>query len=242
MSTLNTGATTRADEEHKEGGEILIGAICTKKEIICLQPERDCGEAGERADAIMRHARETLYSKVETGKLGGVLWDKSRDHRLSFRGGQEGLAFFVLSKGENMIKPATCLELIEEAFMKELKNSGTSVGSLSYQAGFEDQLKAIMHKPVSAKDEAYNTRVQQVIALGLEAIELQLERQQKLEYTEELSKTLVESSDRMRKTSSAVRKKYCWENAKCWIGIAVIVVIIVIILVIAICVSTQKCK
>jgi hypothetical protein len=237
----NLGAAKAADEENKTGGDIHVAAITNATDILCLYPNRNSDQAGETAFELMTQVRQNLYDKRKDS-LAAVVWDSKSNERISFKKGREALCYFVLSKGENMYKPATCLELVMNDFEKLVENGNESTTSMKYQEGFESTLAKHAKDPKTKRDAAYENRMKEVIALALNALELQLERQTKIVYTENLSTTLVESSGRMKDSSAAVRKKYCWENAKCWIGIAVIVVIIIIILVVAICVSTGDCK
>lgn len=98
-----------------------------------------------------------------------------------------------------------------------------------------------MKNPRSAKDKELDKQIKAVTALALQNIDELIKREQVISVNLENADALVKSTSAFKDTSHAVKKKYCWENAKCWIGIAVIVVLIIIILVIAICVSTG-CK
>eukprot|EP00658_Telonema_sp_P-2_P011044 TRINITY_DN141_c0_g1_i4.p1 TRINITY_DN141_c0_g1~~TRINITY_DN141_c0_g1_i4.p1 ORF type:complete len:312 (+),score=86.38 TRINITY_DN141_c0_g1_i4:139-936(+) len=238
MSHHNAGESARIDEENKDGGNIQIGCVATDSQIICLYPPRNHGAAGDRAAQLMEQARKAFPASIE---LKARLWDSQRQQKLSCKSSPKGVSYYVLSQGENLLKPATCIDLVMKDFEKAYVSGGEPVRSLSYKAEFESTLKEHMQNPKTAKDKAYDARIKEVTALALENIELQLVRQDKIEYTEDLSSSLVKASENMAKSSKDLKNKYCWENAKCWIGIAVIVVIIIAVLVAAICVSTG-CK
>lgn len=229
MSKANVDAATAADEALKEG-KIAIGAVTNKSKILCIQPKSDHNEQ------IIQLAMSECASKLSPEKANLWIWNDNKDQMMYGRAGRDGLQYWVFATGENKLRPYTCLELVQEAFEGKVKGS---VSIMPYQVDFEPTLKSKMDRPITAKDEAYEQRFKEVTALALDSIALVLDRQKKIEYNEQLSMDLVSSSQRMKDSSHTVYKKYCCENVKCWIGIAVIIALIILVLVIAICVGVK---
>merc|ERR1711934_64728 len=224
MADKNTLSAAAADEKAKEG-RILIAGITNLNKILCLQPPETSGPDGENAAKIINQANKEIHVKNVhvPGTFDAWVWDHGKKQTMFRQAGVDGLTFWAFADGDNTLKPKICLDNIQKAFEQELDKSGQSAAKMQYQTGFESTLAENMKNPRSAKDKELIKR-EQVISVNLENAD-----------------ALVKSTSAFKDTSHAVKKKYCWENAKCWIGIAVIVVLIIIILVIAICVSTG-CK
>ena len=95
-----------------------------------------------------------------------------------------------------------------------------------------------------SKSEAKLTdKIDQLKNVAMESLELQMARVGKIEEIADHSQQLMVSSEKFRDTSRSVKKKYCMENWKCWIGIIVISLVLLLILLMVLCdPNFNKCK
>merc|ERR1712070_171006 len=104
--------------------------------------------------------------------------------------------------------------------------------------GFQQTLQKLVANPQPASEQALIQKINGVKMAALDALDQSMVRLKLAEANEELATQLQDSAKKMKDKTNQVKKKYCWENAKCWIFITVIALLAIGVLVLIICLST----